>query len=106
MFVAQLPAPLPVRRDRSCVGALEHDPSAAAIVRATLSVARDLGLAPLAAGVESASQLSLLRAEGCCIAQGSCFSPPVHPREVAAMIDAAAVTRDINGRDHEVQITG
>ena len=92
-----------IKVDRSFVGALEHDPSAAAIVRATLSLGRNLGLVSVAEGVESASQLSLLGAEGCCIAQGFYFSPPVHPREVDAMIHAAAVAHDINGTDDEVQ---
>jgi diguanylate cyclase (GGDEF)-like protein len=79
-----------IKVDRSFVGALEHDPSAAAIVRATLSLGRNLGLVSVAEGVESASQLSLLDAEGCCVAQGFYFSPPVHPREIDAMIHAAA----------------
>ena len=65
-----------IKLDRSFIGALEHDPSAAAIVRATLSLGRNLGLVSVAEGVESASQLNLLDAEGCCIAQGFYFSPP------------------------------
>ena len=72
-------------------------------MRATLSLGRNLGLVSVAEGVESARQLSLLGAEGCCIAQGFYFSPPVHPREVDAMIHAAAVAHDINGTDDEVQ---
>jgi diguanylate cyclase (GGDEF)-like protein len=92
-----------IKVDRSFVCAFEHDPSAAAIVRATLSLGRNLGLVSVAEGVESASQLSLLGAEGCCIAQGFYFSPPVHPREVDAMIQAAAVAHDIHGEDQELQ---
>jgi diguanylate cyclase (GGDEF)-like protein len=85
-----------IKVDRSFVGALEHDPSAAAIVRATLSLGRNLGLISVAEGVESASQLSLLDAEGCCVAQGFYFSPPVHPREIDAMIHAAATAQEID----------
>jgi diguanylate cyclase (GGDEF)-like protein len=95
-----------IKLDRSFIGALEHDPSAAAIVRATLSLGRNLGLVSVAEGVESASQLNLLDAEGCCIAQGFYFSPPVHPREVDAMIHATAVTHDINAKDNELQRAG
>ena len=91
-----------IKVDRSFVGALEHDPSAAAIVRAMLSLGRNLGLVSVAEGVESASQLSLLGAEGCCIAQGFYFSPPVHPREVDAMIRGAAA-HTVDGKDHELQ---
>jgi diguanylate cyclase (GGDEF)-like protein len=95
-----------IKLDRSFIGALEHDPSAAAIVRATLSLGRHLGLVSVAEGVESASQLKLLDAQGCCIAQGVYFSPPVHPGEVDAMIHAAAAAHDINGKDNELQRAG
>jgi diguanylate cyclase (GGDEF)-like protein len=79
-----------IKLDRSFVGALEHDPSAQAIVRAFLSLGRSLGLDSIAEGVESAAQLSLLDAEGCRLAQGFYFSPPVHPREIDAMVAALA----------------
>jgi diguanylate cyclase (GGDEF)-like protein len=92
-----------IKVDRSFVGALEHDPSAAAIVRATLSLGRNLGLVSVAEGVESASQLSLLDAEGCCVAQGFYFSPPVHPREIDAMIHAAATAQGSHIEDEDLQ---
>jgi EAL domain-containing protein (putative c-di-GMP-specific phosphodiesterase class I) len=92
-----------IKVDRSFVGALEHDPSAAAIVRATLSLGRNLGLVSVAEGVESASQLSLLDAEGCCVAQGFYFSPPVHPREIDAMIHAAATVPAFDIQDQGFQ---
>ena len=93
-----------IKVDRSFVGALEHDPSAAAIVRATLGLGRSLGLVSVAEGVESASQLSLLGAEGCCIAQGFYFSPAVHPCEIDAMIHATATGRELNKKDHEMVV--
>ena len=89
-----------IKVDRSFVGALEHDPSAAAIVGATLSLGRQLGLVSVAEGVESARQLNLLGAQGCCLAQGFYFSPPVHAHEVDAMIQAAAMS------SHDVQHHG
>jgi EAL domain-containing protein (putative c-di-GMP-specific phosphodiesterase class I) len=92
-----------IKVDRSFVGALEHDPSAAAIVRATLSLGRNLGLVSVAEGVESASQLSLLDAEGCCVAQGFYFSPPVHPREIDAMIHAIAVATGVDVANRDFQ---
>ena len=92
-----------IKVDRSFVGALEHDPSAAAIVRATLSLGRNLGLVSVAEGVESASQLSLLDAEGCCVAQGFYFSPPVHPREIDAMIHAAAMATGVDVENQDLQ---
>ena len=77
-----------IKLDRSFVAALEHDPSAAAIVRATLSLGRSLGLEAVAEGVESAEQLAMLDAEGCRLAQGYYFSPPVHAQEIDGMVRA------------------
>jgi EAL domain-containing protein (putative c-di-GMP-specific phosphodiesterase class I) len=78
-----------IKVDRSFVAALGEDPSATAIVRATLSLGHSLGLDAVAEGVETARQLALLDAEGCRLAQGYYFSPPVHPREITAMVKAA-----------------
>lgn len=77
-----------IKLDRSFVAALEHDPSAVAIVRATLSLGHSLGLDAVAEGVESAEQLAMLDAEGCRTAQGYYFSPPVHVQEISAMVSA------------------
>jgi EAL domain-containing protein (putative c-di-GMP-specific phosphodiesterase class I) len=79
-----------IKLDRSFVAALEHDPSAAAIVRATLSLGHSLGLDAVAEGVESAEQLAMLDAEGCRLAQGYYFSPPVHVHEISSMVHALA----------------
>jgi diguanylate cyclase (GGDEF)-like protein len=84
-----------IKLDRSFVAALEHDPSAAAIVRATLSLGHSLGMEAVAEGVESAAQLAMLDAEGCRRAQGYYFSPPVHVQEINAMIRALAEGRDV-----------
>ena len=79
-----------IKLDRSFVAALGEDPSATAIVRATLGLGHGLGLDAVAEGVETARQLALLDAEGCRLAQGYYFSPPVHAREISAMVQAAA----------------
>jgi diguanylate cyclase (GGDEF)-like protein len=83
-----------LKLDRSFIGVLESDASAMAIVRATLNLGRNLGLDAVAEGVETAEQLALLDAEGCRLAQGYFFSPPVHPREIDTMVDALAATDD------------
>ena len=80
-----------IKLDRSFVAALEHDPSAAAIVRATLSLGHSLGLDAVAEGVESVEQLAILDAEGCRLAQGYYFSPPVHVVEIDSMVRAMSV---------------
>ena len=86
-----------IKLDRSFVAALEHDPSAAAIVRATLSLGRSLGLDAVAEGVESAEQLAMLDAEGCRLAQGYYFSPPVHVQEIDSMVRALVEGRQAAG---------
>jgi EAL domain-containing protein (putative c-di-GMP-specific phosphodiesterase class I) len=79
-----------IKVDRSFVDRLERDRSAAAIVRATLALGRSLGMRAVAEGVETQSQLALLRDEGCTLAQGFFFSPPVSVREIDAMLRAGA----------------
>jgi EAL domain-containing protein (putative c-di-GMP-specific phosphodiesterase class I) len=44
----------------------------------------------VAEGVESAEQLAMLDAEGCRLAQGYYFSPPMHAQEINAMVSALA----------------
>jgi diguanylate cyclase (GGDEF)-like protein len=79
-----------IKVDRSFVDGLERDRSAAAIVRATLALGRSLGMRAVAEGVETQSQLALLRDEGCTLAQGFFFSPPVSVPEIDAMLRAGA----------------
>lgn len=89
-----------IKVDRSFVGALERDRSAAAIVRATLALGRSLGMMAVAEGVETAEQLTVLRAEGCTLAQGFYFSPPITVPEIDAMIQAGAAVGDEARSDH------
>jgi EAL domain-containing protein (putative c-di-GMP-specific phosphodiesterase class I) len=54
----------------------------AAIVRATIGLARELGIDVVAEGVETAAALRLIEAAGCRCVQGYYFSRPV-PADVA-----------------------
>jgi diguanylate cyclase (GGDEF)-like protein/PAS domain S-box-containing protein len=72
-----------VKIDRSLVSGLGTDERDTAVVRATIELARDLGLTTVAVGVESDEQLEVLRQLGCEMAQGYLFSPPVSPDEFA-----------------------
>jgi len=94
-----------IKLDRSFVGVLDRDPSAQAIVRASLGLGRSLGLDAIAEGVESAEQLQLLDAEGCRRAQGYYFSPPVHPREIDAMVAALAAAGEDDISDQTLHLT-
>jgi diguanylate cyclase (GGDEF)-like protein len=72
-----------VKIDRSLIAGLGEDERDTAVVRATIELARDLGLTVVAVGVENDRQLDVLLELGCELAQGYLFSPPVNPDEFA-----------------------
>ena len=83
---------LPVRAlqiDRSFVRDLTVDADAAAIVAAIIGLAKNLGLATLAAGVENRQQLEALLGLGCQQFQGRLFSLPLPPAGVDAIFRPA-----------------
>jgi len=63
--------------DRSFVGRLATDESAATIVLASINLAGDLGLSTVAEGIEDAETLETLRRLGCAQVQGFHISRPV-----------------------------
>ncbi len=73
---------LPLSRlkiDRSFVQDVPGNPEDEAIIRATLSMAHDLGLEVVAEGVETSAQLQFLRAHGCDVIQGWIYSKALPP---------------------------
>jgi len=68
--------------DQSFVRDLTVDPEDAAIVTAIIGLARSLGLATLAEGVETSEQLDVLLGLGCENFQGYLFSRPLPPASV------------------------
>ena len=87
--------------DQSFVRDVVADPNDAAIVRAIIAMARTLGLATVAEGVETAEQLTWLRSEGCDVGQGFLFSRAVPADAFAdlarAGMPAAATLREAQG---------
>jgi diguanylate cyclase (GGDEF)-like protein len=73
-----------IKIDRGFVTAMDVDPGDRAIVRATIDLARRLGLDVVAEGVESDGVLDELRALGCQFAQGYAVGRPMAADEVAA----------------------
>lgn len=65
---------------------LAADPSDLVIVRATVSLARELGIEVIAEGVETAAQLDLLTQAGCQYVQGYYFSRPVRAKRAAELL--------------------
>jgi diguanylate cyclase (GGDEF)-like protein/PAS domain S-box-containing protein len=59
------------------VGRIANEPGSAAIVRASIGLARELGVTLVAEGVETREQLDLLRSWGCREAQGFYFAEPL-----------------------------
>jgi len=66
-----------VKLDRSFVSGIDGEHQKRAIVRATIGLCRDLGLAVVAEGVERPEERAQLEALGCELAQGHLWSPPL-----------------------------
>ena len=75
--------------DRSFISRLEIDENCAEVVKAVVSLARNLKLDVVAEGVESAEQLEYLRRIGCPSAQGYFFAKAVDVETATKMVLAA-----------------
>ncbi len=65
-----------VKIDRSFVAGMLDKPANAAIIRAVLSLGRDLAIGVVAEGVETEAQRAALLTEGCTLMQGYLFGKP------------------------------
>jgi EAL domain-containing protein (putative c-di-GMP-specific phosphodiesterase class I) len=74
--------------DRSFISDLPHDASAAVLVSTIIQLARNLGLHPLAEGIETEEQRRFLVEHGCPLGQGFLFSRPVPAAEIQALYRA------------------
>jgi diguanylate cyclase (GGDEF)-like protein/PAS domain S-box-containing protein len=63
-----------------------------AIVRAAVSLGRELGISVIAEGVETEAQLALVRQAGCRYIQGFLYSPPVSAADAAALMRRKVLT--------------
>ncbi|MBE9158297.1 EAL domain-containing protein [Nodosilinea sp. LEGE 06152] len=84
-MVHQFPMQI-LKIDRSFIQAMEADPRGVAMVQAILALAQSLGMAAIAEGVETESQLEQLRQLGCPYAQGYCFSKPLPAPEAEQLL--------------------
>jgi diguanylate cyclase (GGDEF)-like protein/PAS domain S-box-containing protein len=77
--------------DRSFVHGLPHDRDNHAIVRAILSLAKNLGFSVTAEGVETIEQVESLRSMACDTLQGYYFSRPVPAADIPGLLARAWV---------------
>jgi len=79
--------PSKLKIDRSFVSAVPVDPSACAIVSATIALAKGIGAKVLAEGPETEAHVRYLRESGCDYAQGYYFSEPIPLEELRELLD-------------------
>jgi EAL domain-containing protein (putative c-di-GMP-specific phosphodiesterase class I) len=71
--------------DRSFISDLPHDKSSAVLVSTIIQLARNLGLHPLAEGIETEEQRRFLVDNGCPLGQGFLFSKAVPADQIMAL---------------------
>jgi diguanylate cyclase (GGDEF)-like protein len=84
-----------LKLDRSFVRNLTSDPRAAAIVRSTLQLSRDLGMTMVVEGVEDADALAALCEWNCDIAQGFHVARPMPAGDFLPWLSARSLPADV-----------
>ncbi|WP_201351802.1 sensor domain-containing protein [Hydrogenimonas urashimensis] len=72
--------------DRTFIMDIEKNESDRAIVKASIALAKALGLSTIAEGVETEKQKEILKEMGCDEMQGYLFSKPVPPTHIASLL--------------------
>lgn len=78
-----------IKVDRAFVAGLGTDPVDTALVETVLDLARRLGVAAVAEGVETAAQRDALARQGCHLGQGYLWHRPMSPGHATALVLAA-----------------
>jgi EAL domain-containing protein (putative c-di-GMP-specific phosphodiesterase class I) len=73
-----------LKMDRVFIQNIENDEKSVQLVELILGIAKNLNVPVVAEGVETESQLQLLKRMGCAMVQGYYFSRPLHPSEFEA----------------------
>ena len=79
-----------VKIDRSLISGLDTERGGSEFVRLILSLAHELGFAPIAEGVETEAQLDELRRLECKMAQGFLFAKPMTLADALAFASSGA----------------
>jgi diguanylate cyclase (GGDEF)-like protein/PAS domain S-box-containing protein len=78
--------------DRSFVRDIDRDRDAGSMVSAMVSLASNLGMTPMAEGIETEAERRFIMDRGCRHGQGYLFSRPVPPEEILAMHRRSALS--------------
>ena len=79
--------------DMSFIRNMEKDERNLKLVKLIIDIAKFLNVPSVAEGVETESQLEILKKMGCEIIQGFYFSKPVPPKDFASFIEGEGVSR-------------
>jgi diguanylate cyclase (GGDEF)-like protein/PAS domain S-box-containing protein len=81
-----------IKIDRSFLRDIASEPSAEAVVRSIMNLGRDLGLACVAEGVETAEQLNYFRKQNCEEVQGFLYSPAIPEADCRVLLRAGTLS--------------
>ncbi len=76
-----------LKLDKALACGIEGSPRHRGVVRAVMTLARSLGLAVIAEGIETEAQRALLAAEGCTLYQGYLLAEPLDEAALAALLE-------------------
>ncbi len=88
-----------VKIDRSFVAGMIELPANLAVIRAVLSIGRDLGIDVVAEGVETLAQVDALAREGCFLMQGYFFGKPKPYLEIVGDLAVQHLSQQLPARE-------
>ena len=85
--------------DRSFIRDIPADPGAGAITSAIIAMAKGLGIAPVAEGVETPEQRAFLHHRGCRLMQGFLFGKPMPADQLEPLLRQRVTPAKVSGLD-------
>jgi len=83
--------------DRSFIRDISTDPDDGAITSAIIAMAKGLGIAPMAEGVETPEQRTFLYRRGCRLMQGFLFGKPMPPDQMEPLLRQIVTPAKVSG---------
>jgi diguanylate cyclase (GGDEF)-like protein/PAS domain S-box-containing protein len=105
-YIRRLPIDV-LKIDREFIADIGESSEVAALTATILSLARIIGVVPVAEGIETPEQLAELTRLGCTLGQGYLFMPPVDGEEIARVIGEQVATRraDLSSRPEPMPLS-